>query len=154
MSENENDTTTAFLRAEKTALRLIARAEQCTNGLARKLEKRGFDSACIGEIITKLTELKLLDDHRFACFWLRSRLRLTRSPRQLLSSLCARGIDRDDAETAFKTVLDQDTELALIKRYIKKYARKIRGKDRLSIKYFLKGEGFSANVIQQFLDEE
>ncbi|MCL2128065.1 MAG: regulatory protein RecX, partial [Treponema sp.] len=33
------------LRAEKAALRLIARAEQNVFGLARKLEKRGHDAA-------------------------------------------------------------------------------------------------------------
>ena len=142
-----------YLRAEKTALRLIARAEQCTGGLTRKLEKRGFDSVCVSEVISKLTELKLLDDNRFSRLWLESRLRLPRSPRRLLSSLCARGIDHEEAQTALKNVLDEETELALLARFAKKYSRKAKGDPR-SLKYLLKNEGFSSAAIKRFLGEE
>jgi regulatory protein len=153
LEESENNASTPYLRAEKTALRLIARAEQCTGGLTRKLERRGFDSACIGEIISKLTELKLLDDNRFARLWLESRLRLPRSPRRLLSSLCSRGIDHDDAQAALKNILDEDTESALLTRFAKKYSRKTGGDPR-SLKYLLKNEGFSVAAIKRFFGEE
>jgi regulatory protein len=152
LEESENNESTPYLRTEKTALRLIARAEQCTGGLIRKLERRGFDSACISEVISKLTELKLLDDNRFARLWLESRLRLPRSPRRLLSTLCARGIGHDDAQTALKNVLDEDTELALLARFAKKYSRK-KDSDPRSLKYLLKNEGFSMAAINQFLGE-
>jgi len=142
-----------YLRAEKTALRLIARAEQCTGGLSRKLERRGFDSACISEVISKLTELNLLDDSRFARLWLESRLRLPRSPRRLLSSLCARGIAHEEAQTAIKNTLDEETELALLARFAKKYSRKAKGEPR-ALKYLLKNEGFSSAAIKRFLGEE
>jgi regulatory protein len=153
LEESENNESTPYLRAEKIALRLIARAEQCTGGLTRKLERRGFDSACINEVISKLTELKLLDDNRFARLWLESRLRLPRSPRRLLSSLCARGIDHDDAQTALKNILDEETEMSLLARFAKKYSRKTDGDSR-SLKYLLKNEGFSSLAIKQFLGEE
>ncbi|WP_461245756.1 regulatory protein RecX [Treponema sp. R6D11] len=149
----ENEDPSPYLRAEKTALRLIARAEQCTGGLTRKLERRGFDSACIGEVIAKLTELKLLDDNRFARLWLESRLHLPRSPRRLLSSLCARGIDHDDAQTALKNILDEETELSLLARFAKKYSKKAKG-ELHSLKYLLKSEGFSIMAIKRFLGEE
>ncbi|MCL2181821.1 MAG: recombination regulator RecX, partial [Treponema sp.] len=96
--------TAESIKAKSTALRLIARAEQCSAGLTRKLEKRGFDSTCVSGVISGLCESNLIDDNRFARFWLQSRLHFTRSPRQLLSSLCARGIDRDDAQDALKSV--------------------------------------------------
>jgi regulatory protein len=153
LKESENNEITPYLRAEKAALRLIARAEQCSGGLTRKLEKRGFDSACISEVISKLTELKLLDDNRFSRLWLESRLRLPRSPRRLLISLCVRGIDHDDAQTALRNVLDEDTELALVKRFAKKYSRKAKGEPHL-LKHLLKNEGFSRSSINQFLGEE
>jgi len=149
----------ACLRAEKTALRLIARAEQCTPGLARKLKKRGHENACVNAVISRLTELKLLDDRRFAQLWLESRLRLARSPRRLLSSLCGRGIDRDDAESALRAALDEDTEHALLTRFVKKHSRKAGGDGdehavTRSLKYLLKSEGFSSAAIQRFFDEE
>ena len=148
MEESKDNSTASFLRAEKTALRLVARAEQNTGGLARKLERRGHDSAVVSEVISRLCEQNLLNDTRFAVLWLQSRLRFARSPRRLLSSLCAKGIDRDTAETALKTVLNEDTETALLERFAKKYARGTH-----PIKYLLKSEGFSIAAINKFTDE-
>jgi len=151
--------TAESIKAKSTALRLIARAEQCSAGLTRKLEKRGFDSTCVSGVISGLCESNLIDDNRFARFWLQSRLHFTRSPRQLLSSLCARGIDRDDAQDALKSVLDEDAELSLMERYVKKLSRKKSRKNNggdpsRSIKQILKNEGFSYDVINRFLGEE
>jgi len=146
----------ACLRAEKAALRLITRAEQCVAGLSRKLEKRGHERICVNAVITRLSALALLDDKRFARLWLESRLRLARSPRRLLVSLCARGIDRGDAEDAMKNVLDEEAEQTMIARFAKKHARKAgcgEGVTR-SLKHLLKGEGFSYAAIQKFLGED
>jgi len=137
-------------------LRLIARAEQCTKGLTSKLEKRGFSSGCISEVIIKLTEQNLLNDSRFAVFWLRSRLRFARTPRRLLASLCAKGISSDIIQAAIETVLDEDTEFAMLERFAKKNARKKNKKCENTIqtlKHLFKSEGFSRAVIQRFLEE-
>jgi len=144
----------ALLRAEKAALRLIARAEQCSQGLARKLEKRGYDAACIAEVIYSLSEKKLIDDRRYAQFWLESRLHFTRSPRRLLSSLCARGIERDNAEAALKAALDEEAEFALLSRYVKKYSRKAGNGNAGVFRFLLKSEGFSHKAITRFFDDE
>jgi regulatory protein len=152
----------ALIRTEKAALRLIARAEQCSQGLARKLEKRGHDEACIAEVISGLSEKKLIDDGRYAQLWLESRLHFTRSPRRLLSSLCARGIERDNAETALKAALDEDAELALLLRYVKKHSRKTgradtgqnSGENERQLRFLLRSEGFSPQVITRFFDDE
>ena len=146
----------ACLRAEKTALRLIARAEQTTMGLARKLEKRGHDSACVRHMISQLCESGLLDDRRYARLWLDARISRQRtSPRRLLIALNARGIDRDDTAFALKEALDDDAEFLLLKRYAEKLHRKgkINSDDGRSLKYLLKSEGFSSLAIQRFLTE-
>ena len=144
------------MQAEKTALRLIARAEQNSNGLRRKLEKRGYESACITEVINRLIENNLINDFRFACLWLESRLRLTRSPRQLLFSLRSRGIEQDDAQNALKKVLDDEIEFSLLERFVIKAARKKNSQidDKRLLKSLLKNEGFSFEVIRRFLNEE
>jgi len=149
----------ACLRAEKTALRLIARAEQCCSGLKRKLEKRGHEASCVNAVMERLCDLSLLDDSRFARLWLESRLRFTRSPRQLLSSLCSRGIDRDDAQTALKNVLDDEAEYSLLLRFVKKHEKKVKRKTgddgdvSRTMKYLLKSEGFSHTAISRFLED-
>jgi regulatory protein len=162
LPEKITDEDTAFRfasecqRAEKVALRLIARAEQCSLGLTRKLEKRNFSTDCVSAVISRLLELKLVNDSRFSRLWLESRLRLARSPRRLLVSLCGRGIDRDDAETAIKTILDEETEFKILTRFVKKYSRKQGRKEEknsVSLKHMLRNEGFSQQVINQFLDD-
>jgi regulatory protein len=162
MSEEEAPSSTPeYIKAEKSALRLIARAEQCCRGLANKLEKRGHDTASVSAVILKLSEQNLINDSRFAQLWLESRLRLTRSPRRLFSSLCTRGIEHDDAKAALKAVLNEETEFELLKRFIKKNRQKTSGKGNsnseeidLSLKYLLKNEGFSPQVIQRFSEGE
>ena len=155
----------ACLRAEKAALQLIARAEQTVFGLSRKLKKRGHDSACIGAVISQLCALDLLDDRRYARLWLESRLnRQASSPRRLLAALHARGIDRHDAEAAIKETIDSEAEQRLLARFAERLQRRQSFRKRTSgdydessarrsLRYTLKGEGFSTAAIQIFFDE-
>lgn len=143
----------ACFRAERAALRLIARAEQTGAGLARKLEHRGHNEACIRAVISHLEEREIVSDRRYALLWLQSRLvRDSRSPLHLLKALSGRGIDRDTARAALKSVLDFEHELALLKRYLTKKRFSGDGKDRF-LKQRLKYEGFSPPVLQWFWEE-
>ena len=136
-----------YRRAETAALRLIARAEQNIAGLTRKLEKRKVAADVASAVILHLCKLDLLNDSRYARLWLQSRLRrFGQSPRRLLSSLCARGIQLDDARSALKEVLDNDAELAMLEKFAEKYAQKN------GLKFILKNEGFSTAVINRFLE--
>jgi len=160
VEENGLRFASACLRAEKTALRLIARAEQTCLGLARKLEKRGHDSACVRNVISQLCESALLDDRRYARLWLDARIsRQSSSPRRLIIALSARGIDRDDTAFALKEALDDEAEFLLLKRYAEKLQRKKKldsdnHDDARSLKYLLKSEGFSSLAIQRFQNGE
>ena len=154
----------ACLRAEKTALQLIARAEQTVSGLSRKLHKRGHDSACVRAVTQRLAELGLLDNYRYARLWLESKIsRQGTSPRRLLAALCAKGIDLDDAERVLKETLNGETELRLLERYAQKQRRlgkldPVDGESSASecreLKYMLKNEGFSKITIEIFLEED
>jgi SOS response regulatory protein OraA/RecX len=82
-----------------------------------------------------------------------------KSPRQFLSSLRSKGIDRDDAEAALKAALDPETEQALLGRFAAKQRRLRRGaagsdagNALRSLKFTLKSEGFSPAVIKRFFD--
>ena len=148
-----------YVRAQEAALRLIARAEQNIFGLSRKLKKRGYEAACIQAVISGLCEAGLLDDRRYACLWLESRMGRSSSPWRLQTALRNRGIDQSDTEYAMQKVLDEDAEFQLLQRYIQKLKRKGKIKNTedpaslQSIKYLLKSEGFSSSGIQRFLDE-
>jgi regulatory protein len=143
-------------RAEQAALRLVARAEQTCAGLRHKLEQRGHRADHANAAVSRLTELGILDDRRFAERWIRSRLyRGADSPLRLVKGLCRRGIDRNTAGEARKNALDFDLETELLGRFIaKKYPQPERGgRESRFLKALLKREGFSPPVVERYWDE-
>jgi regulatory protein len=149
-------------RAERVALRLVARAEQTRAGITRKLEQRGHESSHIQAVVSYLTGLKIVDDRRFARRWIQSRLyRGADSPLRLIAGLCRQGINRSTAQSACKLILDFEQETALLQKFItKRYpaagnsacgnppdqqARFFRGQ--------LKREGFSAQVLEWYWED-
>ena len=139
--------------AEEVALRLIARAEQNTIGLTAKLERKGFDTSVIKEVIFGLVERGLLDDERYAALWLRSRLaKQTKTPKWLLFSLRKRGIDRISSQKAIEKVLDPDTEYALLLEYIEN-TEPSKSKNKLPLRTQLKHEGFSLETLDRYFSD-
>jgi regulatory protein len=139
----------ACLRAEKAAANLVANAEQTRFGLSRKLESRGHAGACVNAVMSLMEANNIVNDERFARTWVDSRLsRKADSPRSLLAALCNRGIDRRTAQSAIKSVLDAETELSLLKKFIAKNEVETTGR-RQRLKY----EGFSPDVIEMLEDE-
>ncbi|MDR1949860.1 MAG: RecX family transcriptional regulator [Spirochaetaceae bacterium] len=109
-------------RAERAALRLVARAEQCVFGLSGKLEARSYTGPCVRAVLARLCALEIVSDERFAASWCRSRLNRTGGripgPRDLTLALCRRGVSRETAQKALKSVLTPDAELSLLRRYL------------------------------------
>ncbi|MDR0629720.1 MAG: recombination regulator RecX [Treponema sp.] len=135
------------VRAESQALRLVARAEQSSQGLARKLTQRGHTAPCVQRVVSRLIEQAIISDYRYAQMWLHARLaRRLESPRYLITALCSRGIDRNIARKALTEVLDFDTELAMLNRYLEK-KHLIQNGSSINLRQNLKYEGFSSPVI-------
>ena len=150
----------ACYRAEKIALRLIARAEQSSLGLTAKLERRGFEASAANAVVSRLLDRNLLDDERYAALWVRSRLALKKapSPRWLLAALRKRGIDRESSRKALDKALDPETEYALFLRFLE--SRSFREKSLLSggerasfLRTQLKYEGFSSETLDRYFDD-
>ncbi|MDR2747513.1 MAG: RecX family transcriptional regulator [Treponema sp.] len=136
------------LRGEKTALRLVGRAEQTSLGLRRKLEKAGYSSASARAVLARLEELEIVDDSRYARLWLRARLAYkAEGPRRLLAALRQRGISRQDAEEALRDTLDPAEERTLLEKFLKK--NRLSGEEP-DIGNILRGEGFSPSLIREY----
>jgi regulatory protein len=132
----------------------VARAEQSVFGLSRKLEKAGHPADCVRAVADRLLELDILNDRRFARYWLRSRLGFKAdSPRKLLAGLRGRGIGRADAERSLREALGPEDEAALLKRYLAKhrlFPQEGENTDTrwpVSLLFLLKREGFAQKVI-------
>ncbi|MDR2020010.1 MAG: RecX family transcriptional regulator [Treponema sp.] len=146
----------ACFRAERAALRLISRAEQTVFGISRKLERRGHAPGPVQAAVSRLTDLDLLNDKRYALRWIQSRLsRGAEGPLKLIRGLCGRGIDRDAAAAALKAALDFEGEMGLLRRYLAKKFPAFDGGDgeQYLVKQKLKLAGFSGPVIRAFWEE-
>ena len=143
----------ACYRAEKAALRLIARAEQNSLGLSAKLERRKFDASVAKAVVSRLLDQQLLDNERYAERWIRSHLALRKSPspQWLLAALGKRGIDRASSLKAMDKVLDPQTEYELLEKYLEKH-RFSQGNKAFSLRAQLKHEGFSSTVLDTYFD--
>ena len=141
-------------RAEKAGMRLIARAEQRSWGLTVKLERRGFDSACVEAVVSHLAENDFLNDERYSEIWLRNRLSKRTgkplSPRRLSGMLRNRGINRDIAVSALQKALDCEGEWTLLQRFL---AKKAPPETTYSLRTLLRTEGFSPEVLNRYFEE-
>ena len=159
MSSSGEDEALSFVaackRAEKAALRLIARAEQNSSGISVKLERRGHDPVVVKAVVSGLLDQNLLNDEKYAELWLRSRLSTSKknvpSPRWLNISLGKRGIDRNSSQNALEKMLDSETEYALLLKFIEKNRlseKKLPGSLRSQLKF----EGFSPQTIEKYFE--
>jgi SOS response regulatory protein OraA/RecX len=145
---------TDCIKAEKIALRLIARAEQSVAGLTAKLEKRGIDPSITRQVISSLQNRRLLDDTRYAECWIYAHLKTKKplSPLWFLVSLEKRGVNREICLTAINKVLDEDTEYSLLIKFIG--GMDILTKETVSLRTKLRHEGFSPEAINKFIDSK
>ena len=155
MEENNSTFDADCIKAEKVALRLIARAEQHSSGLTAKLEKRGVDSSIALQVISGLLEKKLLDDGRFAEGWIRAHLRGKKalSPLWFLVSLEKRGLKREVSLSAIDKIFDEETEYPLLLEYIEKMDVHFKANSGF-LRNKLRYERFSSGAIDRFFDSE
>ena len=153
-----------YIKAEKTALALIARAEQCTYGLQYKLEKKKYPGSVIQAVLSGLTETGLVNDLRYSQLWLKMKIsRGNKGPRMLALLLKAKGIDNETAKAALNAVLAPETESMLLKSFLDKTLKDKKGRAKIfpagnsadkktAIRHFLKAEGFSADAIEDYCE--
>jgi regulatory protein len=152
----------ACYHTERAALRLITRAEQTQTGLSWKLEHRGHDRAGVLVVVSRLVSLGLVDDERYAGLWIRSRLACgsgkVSTPRKLSAALRNRGIHSATAGKVLKNILDAETELALLERYVERISSGTGNSVQalasgFSLRGILKFEGFSQAVLSIYFED-
>ena len=107
------------------ALKLLAVRSRSEADLRAKLfEKQPGDSRAIDACMTRLKEMGLVDDLRFAESYTRSRIAIKAVGRtRLARELAARRVDRETIRKALDLVFEQEGEDELIDRAIRKHVR-------------------------------
>ena len=152
MPIEEENLKAEYVKAEKTALKLVARAEQCSGLLSRKLQQKQYSPAVIEAVIARLAGQDLINDRRYAELWLKSKIaKGNKGPLVLKMKLLERGIDKETAEAALEAALTPETEAALLERCLEKLFLKSDLKNS-DMRYMLKMQGFSADAINQYFE--
>jgi len=134
------------------ALRHLARRDHSRAELARKLAPHGSAEE-IDEVLTRMTELGLLSDDRFAEAWVRGKAGRFGTTR-LRHDLARRGVARDTIDAALANEC-MDDEIARARTLwnskfgtapgdAREWARQAR---------FLQSRGFASDVIRRLLKE-
>ncbi len=131
---------------------LIARAEQSSGGLYRKLKKKGFPDYVCSYAVDKVKSANLLNDYRFSEMWIFSRLRShPEGKMKLYAGLISRGVPSEKAQAALNNCLSEDD----LQISVMKAGKKIMGKYEISDQKFHKAlyrRGFSSREIKYFLE--
>ena len=140
------------------AIELLARQEQSSKTLRRKLLEREYDEAEVDAAIKTLTEKKYLDDADACASQFENLYEAeTLSVRQIYAKLIQRGFDADTIENLIPADTYERELRAASKALEKKFSgQSIDAKTKLKIRQHLAMKGFSSEIIsaavEKFLD--
>ena len=140
---------TDVAEAKAIALRRLTVRARSVAELRADLAARGVVGPVIDEVVTRLTEVGLLDDAAFAQAWVEERQRAAGASRARLGQeLAAKGVDRDTIGAALPPATD-DAGVAL--ELARRKVRAMSGLDPVVVKRRLAGQlarrGFSDAVV-------
>ena len=139
-----------MLKQKKSALQkateLLARQEQSSTILRRKLIQRGYDVAEVDDSLAKLTRYNYLDDaetcrRQFENFYAEGKL----SVRQIVVKMIQRGFDQNFVEQLIPPDAESHELLAASKLLAKKFSAATF--DRIKAWQFLSARGFDGDTI-------
>lgn len=148
------------VRAGDLALDALARRPRSRRELEVLLRRRGVSPTDARQVMTRLQDAGHLDDGRFAEAFVRSKVAGPgASVWMLRRDLARKGVDRETADAAIATVMDQESvdETTLAEREARKKMRSLAKLDRVvatrRLMAHLRRRGFSTRVIGQLVRE-
>jgi len=149
-------------RAKAEALRFVNYRMRTRKELVRKLSTRGWPDRVIQAVVTRLEELEMVDDARFARLWIDERMRNKPMGQSLLRrELKSKGIDETIIHAAMEQWSGQDQEKErageILRRQSHRYARLDRKTAERRMIAFLARRGFGYadinDTVRCILDE-
>lgn len=130
--------------AIQSALDILSRAAQCSEGLRDKLLRRYSAEATEGALL-RMAQLGLLDDQDYAFRLARDMVGLRRwSLARVRQELLRRKLDRETVEEALAQFVEQDEVDIILQLLLKKYRHKLlEQEDRSKVISALKRRGFN-----------
>ena len=132
------------------AVRYLARWDRTVAQVELFLLSKGASAAQAKQTISRLSDLRYLDDRAYAGRWVESRLaRQPMGRERLLAELQAKGIEEAVAEGAVGEALREIDEETLARRALKAWQRKGRRVTALQSVRLLRQWGFEEETIER-----
>ena len=129
-------------------LRLMNRRDYSRLELEKRLERDGYDSDIITEVLDDLSECGIVSDARFAEIYVRSKISAGWGTDRIVRELDVRGIDVKDLAGWPYDYLDPDLELERAIAAAQKKCLGSRKPNYQQLVRFLVGRGYSCNVAR------
>jgi regulatory protein len=108
-------------RAKQQAYRFLAYRGQTANALRDRLQRGGYTTAVIGEVLRQLEAEGYIDDHKFALDWARYRLQTKPLGRRRLAwELQRRGVPSELLQEVLREVYSEFDEVTLAEQAARK----------------------------------
>ena len=132
------------------AVRYLARWDRTVAQVEEFLLSKGASAAQAKQTISRLSDLRYLDDRAYAGRWVESRMaRQPMGRERLLAELQAKGIQEAVAERAVQEALREMDDDTLAKRALKSWQRRGRRVTTLQAVRLLRQWGFEEETIER-----
>jgi regulatory protein len=144
-------------RAKRQAYRYLAYRSQTSRELRDRLQRRGYTSEVIDNVLRDLEAEGYVDDHKFALNWARYRLQNKPIGRRRLGwELQQRGVPLELVEEVVRKVYSEFDEVTLAERAARKRlgSKELPCSPRERQRYarYLFGLGFDADTVEAALE--
>lgn len=145
--------------AAAAALRYLQGRPRTSREVTRYLTQKGHMQPAVAAVLEDLAAAGVVDDERFAAWYVEARLTHRPTGRsRLIQEMAERGIDWSTAEAAADAKLDRDTEWALARQAAlgrqASLQRLPADKAKRRLASFLSGRGFPMEMVRRICFEE
>ena len=147
-----------FARAKNSAFRLLRARPRSERELSERLSQKGYDEGLIASVVEDLKKRLLLDDRKFARFWVDSRMHMNPVGDVVLRhELKEKGVRDEFVEEALAQRESGRDELATARAMaVERFARLKKVDRRKATKRlydFLMRRGFKYDVVRAVIEE-
>lgn len=133
----------SFELAKEKAIRYIVVAKKTESEVIKKLEKLGFETEIIEDVIKYLANLGYIDDNDYVDAYIRQCMRLLNySIYEIKNKLLQKGIKKDIIEEKLQKLYESDYEKQLIQKLLN---GKLKSMEKLKQKQYLYRRSFRCN---------
>ena len=137
----------------KAASRYLSYRPRSETEVRERLQRRGFDSDCIGAVIAKLKEQGLVDDVAFAQFWKDNRESFSpRGQRLTRLELRRKGVVSDIIDQVVGAISDDDSAYRAALGKVRRWPLSDYQSFRRRLGEYLKRRGFDYEVINHTVE--